>query len=92
MAIKTITVHRVEVTVPDRVWELFGHTREYQRMMLDAAHEADWDAGNDRYSEVIEYAEFSDLPSARAAEAKMNEVVRYFEQKQIEYDKENEDE
>lgn len=91
MAIKTITVHRVEVSVPDRVWVLFGGSREYDKMILEAAKDA-VASGMDRYDDLIEYAEFSDLPSARAAEAKMNEVVRYFEQKQIEYDKANEDE
>lgn len=91
MTIKTITVHRVEVEVPWSVWVLFGESREYERMMLIATVDAD-NAGSDRYAKVIEYAEFKDLPSARAAEAKMNEVIRYFEQKQIEYDKANEDE
>lgn len=91
MAIKTITVHRVEVTVPVRVWVLFGGSREYDKMILEAAKDA-VASGMDRYDDLIEYAEFDDLPSARAAEAKMNAVIRYFEQKQIEYDKANEDE
>ena len=91
MAIKTITVHRVEVEVPWRTWILFGESREYERMMIEATVLSE-KSGNDRYGKIVEYAEFDNLASAQAAEAKMVNVVRYFEQKQIEYDKEIESE
>lgn len=88
MAIRTITIHRVEVQVPWRVYELYGDSREYEIMFMDASKGSS-KSGCDRYSKVVEYAEFSDLPSALAAEFKMNAAVRYFEQKQIDYDNEN---
>lgn len=91
MSIKTFTVHRVEVEVPWRVWILFGESREYERMMIEATVLSD-KSGNERYGKVIEYAEFDNLASARAAEGKMINVIRYFEQKQVEYNKEIENE
>lgn len=89
MAIKTITVHRVEVEIPWRTYVLFGDGRDFEKAMLEAVGNA-LESGQDRYVNVIEYAEYSTLPEARAAEAKMNAVVRKFEQMQIEYDSKEE--
>jgi pyruvoyl-dependent arginine decarboxylase (PvlArgDC) len=87
MPIKTITVHRVEVEVPERVWTLYGESTTYEKMML-AAVEGAIESGNERYGKIYEYAEYSTLGSASAAEARMNLVVLHFTQMQTEYDKE----
>lgn len=49
-------VHRASVTVPDAVWDAFGHTSDYEQFAANVARLVEH-SGSDRYSTVIEWGE-----------------------------------
>jgi hypothetical protein len=59
------TTHRVEIKVPNVVWERFGHTKEFERFSCDTACVVAA-AGRDQHAEVIEWGESSDLAECKA--------------------------
>lgn len=50
------TIYRVEVRVPNEVFDAFGHTAEYSSVASHAASNVEC-SGQDSYSEVFEWGE-----------------------------------
>lgn len=71
------TEHRVSVQIPDDVWEKFGGTMQYQHM-VSAAITGYIEAGRDAYSDVYEWATFSDMDTARQCELRLFQLVSHF--------------
>jgi hypothetical protein len=54
--IRYSTIYRVEVTVPNAVWERFGHTKEYEQFAASLSNCVET-SGQHTYAEAIEWAE-----------------------------------
>jgi hypothetical protein len=77
-----IRIYRTEVEVPNKVWEEFGDTQEFERAVLAATEGSDT-GGTDYYSDVWVWAEFSSLVDAECCEHLLRDVMRQFAAKLI---------
>lgn len=73
MAIHKITVYRVEVIIPNDVWQ-YNNTQNYLRLTLDATS-GNVSAGADYYSDPIEWAEFNSLDEAKECERNLLNMI-----------------
>lgn len=69
--------YRVEVGIPDAVWEKFKDTPEYNFASSEAT-KGHIEAGCDFYSDVYEWAVFDALEKAQACEKKLMDMVYKF--------------
>lgn len=67
-------IYRVEVEIPDAIFQAHGHTPEYDHAVLRATEGAE--SGSDYYAQVYEWAETDSLPKAQAIEARLARVAR----------------
>jgi hypothetical protein len=78
MAINKITLYRVEVKVPDKVWNTFKDTPEYA-MEISKAIKDNVSAGSDSYSTAFEWAEFHNYQMALICNGKLQRVMSHFQ-------------
>ena len=71
------TIYRVSVTVPQGVYEAFGHTGEYERKSIEATKGSSA-SGENTYSEVEIWAEFDTIGEACQCEARLRGMILYF--------------
>lgn len=84
-SIHRVVVYRVEATVPDRAWELYHDSVEYQ-LAIGEATAGNVSAGSDSYSEAVEWAEFHTQAAAYECARRLNNAIRRFDEKAREYD------
>lgn len=77
MAVTKITVYRVEVEIPDRVWTLFHDSQDYQQGSCRAT-QGNLRAGCDHYSNAYEWAEFATAEQAVRCERRLVALVQQF--------------
>lgn len=74
------TIYRVSVDIPEKLFQLIGHTSTYDRA-VSIATSGSLASGSNRYSDIEEWAEFDTLDAAQNCESKFNEMIKDFQQK-----------
>lgn len=69
-----VKYYKVTIGIPESVWQKYGHTQEYDRLIIDAV-KGSISSGSDSYSFVEEWAEFNSLEEAQSCECKLMDVV-----------------
>lgn len=72
--------YRVEVGIPEDVWEEFRDSKEYSNKSLNAVKES-IESGTDYCSKPTEWAIFNTLEKARECEKRLMDVMYYFSSK-----------
>ena len=88
MSITKIVEYKVEVQIPDAVWEKFKGEMEYEHKVHHAI-DGFLEAGSDCYAEVFEWATFPTLADANECQQRLLEMVDYFMKKLKEMNDEN---
>lgn len=73
-------IYRIEVAIPEAVWQAFGHLPIYETKVAHATADAPT-SGTDRASSVMEWAETSSLPQAKVVENNLKEMITFFQAK-----------
>jgi hypothetical protein len=73
-------LYRVEVLIPQAVWDRFNESMDYQKAVITATCLSD-EAGSSCYGPPYEWATFTTLEAARICEWDLQKVVEYFTSK-----------